>query len=165
MINHNGKGYKKKNVCMHISEPLCCTAETNDIASQLSEWKFSVMTESLRSHGLYHPWNSSDQNTEVDNLSLFQGIFPTQGSNPALPHCRWILYQLSHRESPRILERVAYLFSSRSSQPRNRTGVSCVAGGFFTNWAIKEAQYMPEAVPNSHHPWACISPYKFPPIL
>ena len=33
-------------------------------------------------------------------LSLLQGIFPTQGSNPGLLHCRWILYQLSHKGSP-----------------------------------------------------------------
>ena len=30
-------------------------------------------------------------------LSLLQGIFPTKGSNPGLSHCRWILYQLSHK--------------------------------------------------------------------
>ena len=72
------------------------------------------------------------------SLSLLQGIFPTQGSNPGLPHCRWILYQLSHKGSPRILEWVAYPFSSGSSQPRNRTGVSCIAGRFFTNWAIRD---------------------------
>ena len=59
------------------------------------------------------------QNTGVGSLSLLQGIFPTQGSNPGLPHCRQILYQLSHKGSPRILEWVAYPFSSRSSQPRN----------------------------------------------
>ena len=35
--------------------------------------------------------------------ALFQGIFLTQGSNPGLPHCRWILYHLSHQESPRAL--------------------------------------------------------------
>ena len=45
------------------------------------------------------PWNSPGQNSGVGSLSLFQGIFPTQGSNPGLPHCRWILYQLSHREA------------------------------------------------------------------
>ena len=50
---------------------------------------------------------------------LFQGIFPTQESNPGLPHCRWILYQLSHKGSPRILEWVAFPFSSGSSRPRN----------------------------------------------
>ena len=39
--------------------------------------------------------------------SLLQGIFPTQGSNPGLPHGRQILYQLSHKGSPRILQWVA----------------------------------------------------------
>ena len=40
------------------------------------------------------------QNIGVGTLSLLQGIFPTQGLNPGLPHCRWILYQLSHKGSP-----------------------------------------------------------------
>ena len=44
----------------------------------------------------------------MSTLSLFPGIFPTQGSNPGLPHCRWILYQLSHKGSLRILEWEAY---------------------------------------------------------
>ena len=84
--------------------------------------------------------NSPGQNTGVGSLSLLQGIFPTQGSSPGLLHQRRILYQLSHKGSPRILECVAYPFSSGSSWPRNRTGVSCTADGSFTNWAIKEAQ-------------------------
>ena len=67
----------------------------------------SVISDSLRPHRLYSPWNSLGQNTGVGSLSLLQGIFPTQGSNPALPHCRWILHQLSHKRSPRILEWVA----------------------------------------------------------
>ena len=94
-------------------------------------------------HGipLYSPWNTPGQNTGVGSLSLLQGIFPTQGSNPGFLHCRWILYQLNHKGSPRILEWVAYPFSSGSSQPRNRTGVSCIAGGFFPNWAIREALF------------------------
>ena len=84
---------------------------------------------------LYSPWGSPGQNTGVGSLSLLQGIFPTQGSNPGLPHCRQILYQLSHKGSPRILEWVADPFSSGSSWPRSCTGVSCIAGRFFTNWA------------------------------
>ena len=48
---------------------------------------------------LYSPRNSPGQNTGVDSLSLTQGIFPTQGSNPGLLHCRQILYQLSHKGS------------------------------------------------------------------
>ena len=47
------------------------------------------------------------------------GIFPTQGLNPGLSHCRWIFYCLSHQGSPRILEWVALPFSWGSSQPRN----------------------------------------------
>ena len=74
-----------------------------------------------------------NQNTGVGSHSLLQGIFPIQGSNPGLPHCRQILYQLSHRGSPRILEWAAYPFSTESSRPRNQTGVSCIAGRFFTN--------------------------------
>ena len=58
---------------------------------------------------------------------------------PGLPHCRWILYSLSHQESPRILEWAACLFSTGSSWPRNRTGGSCIAGGFITSWAPWEA--------------------------
>ena len=42
---------------------------------------------------------------------LLQRIFPTQGSDPGLPNCGWILYQLSYQRSPRILEWVAYSFS------------------------------------------------------
>ena len=97
------------------------------------QWSLSrsVMSDSLQPHGLYSQWNSPDQDTGVGSLSLLQGIFPTQGSNPGLLHCRWILYQLSHKGNPRMLEWVAYPFSSRSSRPRDWTRVSCIAGGFF----------------------------------
>ena len=78
------------------------------------------------------PWYSLGQNTGVGSHSLLQGIFPAQGLNTGLPYCGQILYQLSHRGSQRIVEWVAYPFSRGSSQPRNQTGVSCIAGGFFT---------------------------------
>ena len=107
-------------------------------ATESESKSHSVVSDSLRPHGLYSPWNSPGQNTGVGSLSLLQEIFPTQGSNPGFPHCRWILNQLSHKGSLRILEWVAYPFSSRSSRPRNQTGVSCTAGGFFTNWAIRD---------------------------
>ena len=73
------------------------------------------------------PWNSLSQ------------IFPTQELNPGLPHCGRILYQLSYKGSPRIMEWAAYPFFKGSSWPRNQTRVSCIAGRFFTNWAIREA--------------------------
>ena len=100
----------------------------------------SVMSDSLPPHGLYSKWNYPGQNTGVGSLSLLQGIFSTQGSNPALPHCRGILYQLSHQGSPRILEWVACPFPSGSFRSGNWTGVFCIAGGFFTRWTIREAQ-------------------------
>ena len=60
----------------------------------------SVVSDGLRPHGLYSPWNSPGQNTGVGSHSLLQGIFPTQGLNPGLPHRRQILYQLSRKGSP-----------------------------------------------------------------
>ena len=67
------------------------------------------MSNSLQPHGPYSPWNSPGQNTGVGCLSLLQGIFPTQGSNPGLLHCRRILYQLSHQGSVGTL----YMISNR----------------------------------------------------
>ena len=56
----------------------------------------SVVSDSLRPHGLYSLWSSPGQTTGMGSLSLLQGIFPTQRLNPGLPHFRQILYQLSH---------------------------------------------------------------------
>ena len=110
------------------------------------------------------PWGSLGKNMGVGCHAPIQGIFPTQGSNPGLPYCRQIL----HRQPPgkpwkwkllnrvqlfvtpvdytvhgilqaRILEWVAFPFSRGSSQPRDRTQVSRIAGRFFINWAIREA--------------------------
>ena len=83
--------------------------------------------------------DSPGKNTRVGYHDLLQGIFPTQGWNPSLLHWRQILYCLSHQGISRILEWVAYTFSWGSSQPRNWTEVSCIAGGFFTSWAPREA--------------------------
>ena len=106
---------------------------TRQWSESQSHW---VVSDPLWPHRLYSPWNSPGQNTGVGSLSLLQGIFPTPGPNPSLPYYRRILYQLKHKGSPGILERLAYPFSSRSSRPRNPTRVSCVAGGFFTDWTI-----------------------------
>ena len=106
------------------------------ICSDLYEYtneSCSVVSDCLRPHGLGSPWNSPGQDTGVGSLSLLQGIFPTQDSNPGLPHCKWILYQLSHKGSPRILEWVDIAFSRGSSQPRDQTQVSHIASGFFTS--------------------------------
>ena len=74
----------KKNIFLKDSESESC----------------SVASDSLQSYELYSPWNSPGQNTGVGSRSLLQGIFPIQGSNPGLPHCRRILHRLSHQGSP-----------------------------------------------------------------
>ena len=82
----------------------------------------SAMSHSLRPHGLYSLWNSPGQNTRVGSCSLLEGVLPTQGLDPGLPHCRQILYQLSHQGSPRILEWVAYAFSRGLPDPGIKPG-------------------------------------------
>ena len=80
----------------------------------------SVVSNSLQTHRLHSPWNSPGQSMGVGSLSLLQGIFPTQGSNPGLPHCRRILYQLIHKGSPLktwvISKNISQTFSSSLSQ-------------------------------------------------
>jgi len=105
-----------------------------------------VLSDSLRPHGLQParllcPWDSPGKNTRVGCHALLQGIFPTQGPNPGPLHCRRILDGLSHQGSPRILEWVALSFSRGTSRPRNGTGVSCIAGRFFSTWATREAPW------------------------
>ena len=90
------------------------------------KWKWKSLSQVPLFVTPWSPWSSPGQNTGVGSLSLLQGIFPTQGSNPGLPHCRWIPYQLSHKGSPRILEWVAYPFSRGSSWPKNLIGISCM---------------------------------------
>ena len=92
------------------------------------------MSDSLRPHGLVHGI------LQARILEWVAFLSPGNLPNPRLPHCRQILYQLSHKRSPRILEWVAYPFSRGSSWLRDRTGVACIAGRFFTKGAIREAQ-------------------------
>ena len=128
-------GFKIKHRCLglFLRDP-----DTTDPSEAKWSESHSAVSHSLQPHGLYSPWDSLGQNTGVGSLSLLQAIFPTQGLNPGLRPCRRLLHQLSHKGSPRILEWVAYSFSSRSSWPRNWIRVLCIAGGFFTNWATRE---------------------------
>ena len=68
-----------------------------------------VVSHSLRPHRLQFtrllcPWDSPSENTRLGCHALFQEIFPTQGYNWGLLHCRQILYQLSYQESPAVLQ-------------------------------------------------------------
>ena len=73
--------------------------------------KVAQSCPTLQPHGLYSPWNSPGQNIGVGGLSFLQGIFPTQGSNPGLPHCRRILYQLSPQGSPWKMKTTFFFFA------------------------------------------------------
>ena len=73
------------------------------------------MSNSFQPHGLYSSWNSPDQNTGVGSLSLLQGIFPTQGLNLGLPHCRWILYQLSYHSVDKLKKKSLQLYGPPDS--------------------------------------------------
>ena len=86
---------------LFLSMVLCIKIASQWIHIWLSESESRlVVLDSLQPHGLCSPWNSPGQNTGVHSLSLLKGIFPTQGSNLGLPHCRQILYQLSYEEKP-----------------------------------------------------------------
>ena len=126
------KCYQVKFFVYIINQNFCLYHKS--IMIYLCNGKVKVMQSCLT---LWDPWTIQSM-----EFSRPEGIFPTQGSNPGLPYCRRILYQLSHKGSPRMLEWVAYPFSRGYSWPRNRTRVSCIAGRFFTNWAIREAYAM-----------------------
>ena len=94
------------------------------------------MFDYLQPHGLLQEVHGILQAriTGVGSRSLLQGIFPTQGSNPGLLHCRWILYHLSHQGNFTL---TAHLSSDEShlqcSQP-------CAAGGCQCEWRCPAAQ-------------------------
>ena len=112
-------------------------------------WLFATLCTVALQTALSMGFSSILQNTGVGCHALLQGIFPTQRSNPSLPHCRRIFYHLSHQGSPRILEWVAYPFSRASSPPRNWTRVSCIAGRSFISWATREAHHVVEIMLNA----------------
>ena len=85
--------------CIPIFSEFSATIGANPLNVKESE-SDSIVSDSLRPHGPYSPWNSPGQNIGVGGLSLLQGIFPPQGLNLDFPHCRWILYQLSLKGSP-----------------------------------------------------------------
>ena len=66
------------------------------------KWSRSVMSDSLGPPWLLRPWDFPGKSTGVGCHFLLQGIFPTQGLNPGLLHCRQTLYPLSHQGSPYI---------------------------------------------------------------
>ena len=79
-----------------------------------------------------NPRDSLGQNTGVGSLFLLQGIFPTQGSNQGLPRCRWILYQLSHKGSPKVREE-----SEKGDLKLNIQKTKIMTSNPITSWQIE----------------------------
>ena len=119
---------------INMDTRLCCAQLLSHV------WLFDPMNCCLPSSSVHV--DPPSKNIGMGCYASLQGIFPTQGSNPGLPHCRQILYHLCHQGSPRIQERVAYPFSRGTSQSRNRIRVSYIADGFFTSWTTREALWI-----------------------
>ena len=107
------------------------------------------MSDALRPHGLYSPWNYPGQNTGVGSFPFSRG-FSQPGIEPRSPAWQADSLPAEPQGSLRTLKWVAYPLSSRSSRPRNWTRESCIAGGFFTHWAIRELSPSPK--PQSQFP-------------
>ena len=109
---------------------LCCAQSCQTLCDPMD---FSPPDSSVHEDSL-------GKNTGVGCHALLQWIFPTQGVEPSCPALEADSFCLSHQGSPRILEWVAYTSSRVSFQPRNRTRISCIAGGFFTIRVTRKAQ-------------------------
>ena len=117
----------------------CCSSEDRKRGHKPRnvKWKLLSHVWLFATPCLYSPWNSPAWNTGVGSLSLLQGIFPAQGSNRGLPRYRRILYPLGHQGSPKILERVAYPFSSGSPNPGIEPGSSTLQVDSAVEWNMQ----------------------------
>ena len=93
--------------------------------------------------------DSPGKNTGMGSYALLQGIFTTQGSNPGLPHCRQILYWLSHQGSLTTLEWVAYPFFRGSTWPRDQTMET--QGLLHCRWILYHLSYQESRMPLLSH--------------
>ena len=110
------------------------TLEICSLFSSESESHLVVLCDPMA-----YPWNSPGQNTGVGNHSLFQGIFPTQGLNPGLPALQAdsLLAEPPGKPKNTGVSSLSLLQRIFLTQESNRD--PCIAGRFFTNWAIREA--------------------------
>ena len=93
----------------------------------------SVVSDTLRSHGLYSPWNSPGQNTGMGSLSLLQGIFATQGSNPGLTHSLQVdSLPAEPQGKPKNTGVGSLSLLQGIFLTQDQTRVSCIAEGFLT---------------------------------
>ena len=124
----------------------------------------SVRSDSLRPHGPYSPWNFLGQNSGVGSLSLLQRNLPKVGIKPSPPTLQADSSLAEPPGKPKNTGVYSCPFSSRSSWPRDRTGVSCTAGGSFANWAARGANETRRRAPHScssNFSYNCLSMTKY----
>ena len=120
------------------------------VSDSATPWTIQSMEFSRPEYWSRYPFPSlgdlPNPGIEFRSPALHENSLPVYLPNPGIePRSRALEVGSLPAEpqgKPRTLEWVSMPFSSRSSRPRSRTGVSCIAGGFFTNWAIREAQRM-----------------------
>ena len=104
---------KSLQLCLTLCDPIDGSPPDSSVPgilqARILEWvaiSFSrkvkvAQSNSLQPHGLSARllclWSSPSQNSQLGSHSLLQEIFPIQGLNPGLPHCRQFLYRLSHQ--------------------------------------------------------------------
>ena len=121
-----GAGIKRKEYCSRLSQIYhCLTADFLPFSVCVCVCvcvcvSHSIMSDSLRPHELqptrlFCPWNSPGKNTGMGCHSLLQGIFPTQGLNQGLLHCRRILCHLSHQGNPNLPKSIPTILYINSS--------------------------------------------------
>ena len=142
-VDSSGKGWKssRSDLCV------CCVRQSGARAVlwlflSLALLSCSVVSDSLQPHGLYLAqilcaWGFPGKKTRVCCCFCLFSLVKVTQSCPTL--CDPMDCSVLAILQVGILEWVAVPFSRGSSQPRNQTGVSCIAGRFFTNWATSEA--------------------------
>ena len=138
--------------CLHCYLNAISLWRCNKIKKKERKWRCSVISDSSWLHGLetirlLSPWNFPGKSTGVGCHFLFHQIFPNQGSNPGLLHCRQMLYRLSHQGSSLHFSSTFYLkiivqFSSVQSLSRVRL--------FVTPWIAAHQASCPSSTPGVH---------------
>ena len=103
-LQYNSHFLQWQKVSLKMTNSVSGTEEKSSHSSFGESKSHSVVSDSLRPHRLYSPWNSPGQKSGVGSLSLLQGIFPTQGSNPGLPHCRRFFTSWARREELKLIQ-------------------------------------------------------------
>ena len=91
MLSRRPVGFSRQEYCCGLPFPT---------PGDLPHPRIEPGSPALQAYSLPSEPQGKSNNTGVGSLSLLQGIFPTQGLNPGLLHCRWTLYQLSHKGGP-----------------------------------------------------------------